>query len=108
MNTREWLLSRTPLPPRALATRLDSALAAATEAREPAPACLDTAAALLAQILESGASDRASALDLLTADALVTYAFEAAAEDLASLDQRAVHAMHRLALLDDTAGSSNA
>jgi hypothetical protein len=107
MNTREWLLARTPAPPHALGTRLQYAVSSRAATGNPAISCLDSAADLLEQIL-GGVSDRGSALDLLTADALVTYAFEAAAEDLASLEQRSVEAMRRLAKLDDTAGSTNA
>jgi len=48
-------------------------------------------------MLSSRATDRGSALDLLAVDALVTYAFEAAAETPAELEQLANDAMTRIA-----------
>ncbi len=51
------------------------------------------------RVLRDGASDRALALDLLTADALVTYAFEAAGDDPAALPALARNAMRRLSRL---------
>jgi hypothetical protein len=58
--------------------------------------CLDAATELLEQLLAQDPLERESALDLLAVDALVTYAFEAAAEDSDELDQRATSAMLRL------------
>ena len=52
---------------------------------------------LLKGVLNAGPDvARASALDLLAADACVTWAFEAAAEDPASLGARADAAMRRI------------
>ena len=45
---------------------------------------------------------RAHALDLLTADALATYAFEAAADDPSTLSARADEAMRRFGALGGT------
>jgi hypothetical protein len=50
----------------------------------------------LRSLLRLNATDRAGALDLLAADALVTYAFEAAADDPETLERRATTAMQRL------------
>jgi hypothetical protein len=44
---------------------------------------------------------RESALDLLAADALATYALEAAAETPATLEDRALDAMNRLTAIAD-------
>jgi hypothetical protein len=50
-------------------------------------------------LLASGSTSRATALDLLAVDALVTYAFQAGADDPARLEERAARAMARIALL---------
>ena len=73
-----WLSGRRPAPPPALAGRLVEAVA--TEAGAP-PATLATLGArLLDRVTAAATPDRRQALDLLAADALVTYAFEAQAE----------------------------
>jgi hypothetical protein len=61
--------------------------------------CLSAAEHELARLLHGGCDHREMALDLLAIDALVTYAFEAAAEDPARLDARAGEAMTRIAAL---------
>lgn len=74
--TLEWLDARTPPPPPELRARLADALRPA----ETLPGALaDGALACLEAALARG-GDRAAALDLLAADALLTYALEAAAE----------------------------
>lgn len=93
---KAWLDSRTPLLPERLARRLERAL---PEAATPGPDTIAerltlAAAAILTQLGhdETGRSDAlpaagrvsAAALDLLAADALVTYAAEAAAEQCQS------------------------
>ena len=58
-----------------------------------------------AKLLAEGCGDREAAPDLLAADALVTYAFEATAEDATlsakAIDARAASAMRRVATLGD-------
>ena len=93
-----WLESRSPAPPAALAARLRESLGDVPGDAVPSSACLEAGVELLAKSLNS--SGRGSALDLLAADALVTYAFEAAADDIDSLEQRATEAMLRLSALD--------
>ena len=95
----EWVAAHSEQPPAALRARLDSILNAETAPPDAAvsPALLDAGHALLATILGSGSTQRDAALDLLTADALVTYAFEAAADDPASIDARASAAMRAIA-----------
>lgn len=100
MNAREWILSRAPAPPSALASRLTEALGTQSHI-EPTDACLDAAVVLLGRLLGDAELGRDGAFDLLTADALVTYAFEAAAEQLPQLNDRAMAAMVRLAALAD-------
>jgi hypothetical protein len=94
----EWLATRVPAPPPALQARLDDVLAGrrGEDASAAPDACLDAAEELLASLLRDGCTSRGSALDLLAVDALVTYAFEAAAADPASLDERAGRAMARI------------
>ena len=59
-------------------------------------ALIRTAEHLLESLLRHNASRRERALDLLAADALVTYAFEAAAEDASTLERLTSEAMRRL------------
>jgi hypothetical protein len=94
----EWLATRVPAPPPALRDRLGDLLATRGEedASGAPDACLDAAEELLASLLRDGCTSRGSALDLLAVDALVTYAFEAAAAEPASLDDRAGRAMARV------------
>ena len=98
MTLAEWLATRFPAPPPALRDRLGDLLATRGEedASAAPDACLDAAEELLASLLRDGCTSRASALDLLAVDALVTYAFEAAAAEPASLDDRAGRAMARV------------
>lgn len=111
MTAAEWLASRTPRPPAVLADRMRAALASLPGAGpvEHGPdAYLAAAEALLAGLLRDGCDARESALDLLVADALVTYAFEAAGEEPARLAERASTAMRRIASLAGAAGDRGA
>ena len=100
MIVGEWLRSREPAPPEALMTRVLSALGTdvAREMNDVGAVCLDAAARVLQPLLREERPGRESALDLLAADALVTYAFEAASE-AGDLDARTSDAMLRLAAL---------
>lgn len=73
-----WLSGRKPAPPQALAQRLGEAVG--DEAGAPPATLATTGALLLDRVVAAAAQDRRQALDLLAADALVTYAFEAQAE----------------------------
>jgi hypothetical protein len=81
MTVGTWLATREPAPPAELSARLHEVLGPRLdESAERAPeVLLDAATALLGSLLD-GAGGRESALDLLTADALATYAYEAAAD----------------------------
>ena len=94
-----WLEARRPPAPPALARRLRAALEALPASGEAAVAdrCLEAGERVLASLLERGCGARDAALDLLAVDALVTYAFEAASETEAPLEERAASAMARLA-----------
>ncbi len=102
MTVGEWLDSRTPRPPRAIEERMSQVLGADSlrlDAREAAEACLRASEGLAAALLRGDLTSRATALDLLTADALMTYAFEAASGWPAELVPRAEAAMRRIAAL---------
>lgn len=95
-----WVAARAEQPPMALRARLDAILDTTDAAALSAPvasALLREGESLLRTILGSGSTQRDAALDLLTADALVTYAFEAAADTPASLDDQAAMAMRAIA-----------
>ena len=99
MTLDQWLDRRALEPPPALRRRLGAAIASAPAA-ETAPVpdvALGAALALLDGLLGRRDSSRAGALELLAADALMTYAFEAAAENPASLEQLASRAMRDIA-----------
>src|SRR5206468_12086332 len=95
------LQSRTSVPPAAMMARVIRALGnrAGNDASDAYTACLDAAAELLERLLADDDLRRDSAIDLLAADALVTYAFESAALDIDRLDDRAASAMTRLGAL---------
>lgn len=97
----EWMARIEPAPPVALHERL-CALVAASASRpvsEVPEACMEAGEQLLDALLASGSTSRATALDLLAVDALVTYAFQAAADDPSRLEARAATAMARIAAL---------
>lgn len=58
---------------------------------------------LVADLLRPEGSTRDSALDLLAADALMTYAMEAAAGEMQTLEQRAAAAMSRISAIAELA-----
>ncbi|HEX7089219.1 MAG TPA: hypothetical protein VF192_03735 [Longimicrobiales bacterium] len=75
---RAWLARREPRAPEGLLARMDAALAGRAEPEIP-EAFAGAAFSCLRAALAGGA-DRSAAWDLLAADALLTYACEAAAE----------------------------
>ena len=101
MSLSRWLDARQPLPPPALRARIDAALGDSLDASEDAAmeACLSAGERVVASLLRANATTRESAIDLLAADALVTYAFEAASDRPAEIAARAADAMTRVAAL---------
>ena len=85
-----WLDGRRPAPPPALWAHLEAAV---TDAPEPVPEHLARLGReLLGRVTRHPAGGRELALDLLAADAFVTYAFEAQAEaDTSGLARLAEH-----------------
>ena len=103
MTIREWLDSRAPLPPAALADALRAELAADLDApaADAPPVLLRAGERVLKRVLQADRQTPAIAPDLLLADALVTYAFEAVAESAAGADEFASEAMARLGALSE-------
>ncbi|HEX3866922.1 MAG TPA: hypothetical protein VHV78_09225 [Gemmatimonadaceae bacterium] len=99
MTVADWLGTRTPAPPPALASRIAEALAnhGMRDESDTDIACVDAAEPLLRDLLARPSAGRESALDLLSVDALVTYAFEAASSSPGGLAERASTAMRRFA-----------
>jgi hypothetical protein len=102
---QQWLASRMPSPPADLLARLSECVgSAAHDTVDVLPErAIETAERMLRQLLSTGDTGRTTALDLLVVDALVTYAFEAAADQPDTLGPRAQTAMHRLAALSQQA-----
>ena len=76
-----WLEARRPVSPAALRARLERAIAD-TDPHSPLPAYLaEVGRQLLERVASRPEGGRELALDLLAADAFITYAFEAQAED---------------------------
>lgn len=80
MTESDWLSRRTPAPPEELASAIRDALKARNITGDPPSPTqlLETAQSLLENVLQTECATRESALGLLTADALVTYALEVA------------------------------
>jgi hypothetical protein len=97
----DWLAARAPAPPPELLARLSDCLGPAIgrPVGELSECAVETAEALLTGMLARGDTSRATALDLLVVDSLVTYAFEAAARDPETIGARARATMHRLSAL---------
>jgi hypothetical protein len=96
-----WIDRCEPAPPHALSARVRAVLGdrMPADAAAASDACVVAAESLLARLLVEGCTARDTALDLLTADALITYAFEAASHDPDQLDARAHDAMTRISSL---------
>jgi hypothetical protein len=77
--TAAWLAAREPVPPAALAAALERAVEPFAGVAPLAAALAEAGVRALREAIALG-DDRAAAYALLTADALFTYAVEAAAE----------------------------
>lgn len=90
----------TPPPPPVLAARIEALVGPRTPAGQTSAGpdeYMDAAEALLDELLSGECTSRASAIDLLVVDALVTYAFEVASSDPSRVADRAADAMRRIA-----------
>lgn len=103
MTLGDWLDARIPQPPPPLAGALRLELQDELGAQlEEMPAVLLRAGErVLERVLNADPQTAAVAPDLLLADALVTYAFEATAESASNADSFARDAMTRLSALSD-------
>jgi hypothetical protein len=83
MTHEQWLVSREPEAPPALASCVRALLETHPQWDELSrtDAFIEASELLLRRVLEGGPMARSSALNLLSADACVTWAFEAAADD---------------------------
>jgi hypothetical protein len=92
-----WLRDRTPPSPERLLARIEEVLGddRAHDAADAPELCLDAAEVLLRDLTTRASMGREAALDMLTVDALTTFAFEAAASDPDRLGERAAAAMAR-------------
>lgn len=98
-----WLAEREPAPPPALAARL-AELSSASDERESIPEALVIASGeVLRRLLHDGQTARDGALELLAADALATYAFEAEGDAPVDLDARCSWAMRYFSAIADPA-----
>jgi hypothetical protein len=91
MDARSWLASRGTAPPEKLASRIEAELANQSDASGMSLSETFTAAAtnILRNLVARGVTERAIAIDLLAADALITYALEAAAGECGDFTKRA-------------------
>jgi hypothetical protein len=97
VTIRDWLADREPSPPRVLRERIEALALSVPDGKDGPAAALVTAAELALMRLASCApDDRATALDLLAADALVTYAFELASQAPDTIPELSARAMARL------------
>lgn len=104
MTIREWLSTRTPAAPAPLRDRLDAILGERADASAAAATqvFIEAARETLDELLAARRFERDGALDLLAVDALMTFAYEHAAESgLASavLEQLTRDGVARLAPL---------
>jgi hypothetical protein len=101
MTIGAWLDARRPAPPENLAARVRRALDGSLEQPDGGAiaSCIRAAESLLISLCDDPDAGREVALDLLAADALMTYAFEAAAEEPISLIGFAQGAMWRVGQL---------
>jgi hypothetical protein len=92
---KDWLSEMNPAPPDELATAMRNALSDSA-ARPSAEELLGAAERMLDKVLRTDCETRASALDLLTVDALITHAMLAASEDPRAPEDFAEQALRRV------------
>ena len=98
MSGDDWLSRHDPAPPPYLADAMRSAIA---DKNQPTPnELLEAAEHLLDKVLRTDCETRASGLDLLTVDALMTHALVLANTDAKTSEGFFEQAMRRVASLD--------
>ena len=103
MTVDEWVAGREPPPPPRLRERVRELLSLHVTGEVTVEALVRASGEVVAPLVRGGATARSSALELLAADALATYAFEAQADDPHSLDERCGWAMRHLSAVADRA-----
>jgi hypothetical protein len=95
MTDSDWLSQLDPAPPEELASAMRNALneGAKTPSAEDLLAAAERA---LDRVLRTDCETRASAIDLLTVDALMTHALEIATRDLKTPDDFPEQALRRI------------
>lgn len=103
MTLGEWLDSRAPAPPAALADALRAELGHERDLplADASAALLKAGERVLKRVLQAEPQTPAIAPDLLLADALVTYAFEAVAESASGAEDFARDAMAHLGAMGE-------
>ncbi len=95
MTPADWVSEMDPAPPADLATAMRNALKDSTS-NPTAEELLQAAEHLLDKVLRTDCETRASAIDLLTVDALMTHAFLVASKDPCPADDFAERALARV------------
>ena len=95
----DWIRGRSPAAPAQLLARVAEMTAGRVIETTPGAALISAGEAGMAAVLRAGCLTRDTALDLLAVDALVTYAFEAAADEPEALETLSGDALVRIAAL---------
>jgi hypothetical protein len=95
MSGEDWLPRQNPAPPAELANAMRAAVQTASD--PTANDLLEAAERLLDKVLRSDCETRASALDLLTVDALMTHSLLLASRDPQTREDFAKRAVMRVA-----------
>ena len=95
MSPADWISELEPAPPDDLATAMRSTLKDSTS-NPSAEELLQAAERLLEKVLRTNCETRASAIDLLTVDALMTHALLVASKDPLTADDFAEKALARV------------
>lgn len=103
MTVDGWIAEREPPPPPRLRERLVELLHTHVRGEVTPEALVRASGEVLAQLVRDGETARASALELLAADALATYAFESQSDDPDALEARCAWAMRHLSVVADRA-----
>jgi hypothetical protein len=93
--SRDWVSELDPAPPADLATAMRNSLKDSTSNPTPEE-LLQAAEHLLDRVLRTDCETRASAIDLLTVDALMTHALLLASKDARAPDDFAERALARI------------
>ncbi len=96
MSGKDWLSRHDPAAPAELANAMRAAVGEGTE-QPTANDLLESAERLLDKVLRTDCETRASALDLLTVDSLMTHALQLANEDPKLRERFPDQAMNRIA-----------